>query len=160
MTDTKPTKRTRYAARTVRWRFETVNEAPAEFIEAVKVNIATPDDVYSRYMWVFKDQVRERFVVLWLNANNKAIGMEVVTEGILNSSLVHPREVFRGAIVGSAASIILMHNHPSENPEPSAEDVAITRQMAEAGRMLGIPVHDHVIFTGEAFTSLAERGML
>lgn len=88
------------------------------------------------------------------------MGFEVVTEGTLNASLVHPREVFRGAIVATSASIILMHNHPSGNAAPSTEDIQITKQMVEAGRIIGIPVHDHIIFADDTYTSLAEQGLL
>jgi len=88
------------------------------------------------------------------------IGFEIITEGILNSSLVHPREIFRGAIVATCASIIIAHNHPSGNPEPSSEDIQITKQVTEAGKIIGIPLHDHIIFTEEAFTSFAERGLI
>ncbi|HZY10932.1 MAG TPA: JAB domain-containing protein, partial [Bacteroidota bacterium] len=83
-----------------------------------------------------------------------------ISEGILNSSLVHPREVFKPAITEPSASIILIHNHPSGNPEPSSEDIQITRQMVEAGKIIGIPVHDHIIITAHAHTSFVERGLL
>ena len=88
------------------------------------------------------------------------MGYEIITEGLLNSSLVHPREVFRGAIVATCASVILMHNHPSNNLEPSREDISITKQIVEAGKIIGIPVHDHIIFTNESYTSLTERGLM
>ena len=83
-----------------------------------------------------------------------------MSEGLLNSSLTHPREVFRGAIVATAAAIIIAHNHPSESTEPSQEDISITKQIMEAGKIIGIPVHDHIIFAGDTYTSLAERGLL
>jgi DNA repair protein RadC len=124
------------------------------------VVIRSPSDVFENYQSLFKDQVRERFVVLWLNSANKVIGFEIITEGLLNSSLTHPREVFRGAIVSTSASIILAHNHPSGNPEPSQEDISITKQIVESGKIIGIPVHDHIIFADNNFTSLAERGLV
>ena len=98
--------------------------------------------------------------MLWLSSANKVIGFEVITEGLLNSSLCHPREVFRGAIVATAASIILVHNHPSGNLEPSQEDIAITKQLIDAGRICGIPVHDHLIIADSTYTSMAERGLM
>ena len=122
--------------------------------------IRSPADVFQNYQSLFKDQVRERFVVLWLNSANKVLGFEVITEGLLNSSLTHPREVFRGAIVSTSASIILAHNHPSGNPEPSQEDISITKQIVDSGKIIGIPVHDHIIFADNNFTSLAERGII
>ena len=101
-----------------------------------------------------------RFIVFWLNSANKVTGFEIISEGILNSSVVHPREVFRGAIVATAASIIIAHNHPSDNPEPSQEDIVITRQLVESGKITGIPIHDHIIFAGNTYLSFAERGLL
>ena len=83
-----------------------------------------------------------------------------LTRGTLDASLVHPREVFRAALESSAAALIVVHNHPSGNPEPSEEDVAITRQLVQAGRIMGIPVRDHLIVAGNAHTSMAERGYI
>jgi DNA repair protein RadC len=83
-----------------------------------------------------------------------------VTRGTLTSSLVHPREVFRAAILAGAAGIILVHNHPSGDPTPSADDRAVTRQMVDAGRLLGVPVYDHVILAGERYVSFAEASLL
>jgi DNA repair protein RadC len=99
-------------------------------------------------------------VVIWLNTANRVSGFEILSEGTLNTSVVHPREVFRGAIVATCAGIILAHNHPSGNPEPSPEDLQITRQIVEAGRIIGIPVHDHIIFADKTYTSFSEQGLL
>lgn len=106
--------------------------------------------------------LHERFVVIPCDSSNKPKGYFEVTVGTLNSSLVHPREVFQRAILCNAANIILAHNHPSGNPEPSQEDMAITRQLVEAGKILGIPVLDHLIICTETkqYTSLAERGLI
>src|SRR3989449_10547191 len=84
----------------------------------------------------------------------------LITRGILNSSLVHPREVFRGAIAEAAAGIIVVHNHPSGDPTPSADDRAVTRQLVDAGRLLDVPVYDHVIVGGAHYVSFAEAGLL
>lgn len=150
----------KYAIRTVTWRFKESIELAPEFAGKPSVVIRSPEDIHTNYKSLFTDQVRERFVVFWLSSMNKVIGFEIVTEGLLNSSLVHPREVFRGAIVTTAAAVILAHNHPSENSEPSQEDIAITKQIVESGRIIGIPVHDHIIFAGDRYTSLAERGLI
>ena len=150
----------KYAIRTVTWRFKESIELAPEFTNTRSVTILSPEDVFRNYQSLFKDHVRERFVVFWLNSVNKILGFEVVTEGLLNSSLVHPREVFRGAIVATAAAIIIAHNHPSESTEPSQEDISITKQIMEAGKIIGIPVHDHIILAGNAYTSLVERGLL
>lgn len=99
-------------------------------------------------------------MVVSLNSSNRIVSERVITTGLLNSSLTHPREVFHAAILERAAAVLLVHNHPSGNREPSEEDVRVTRQIAEAGRIMGIPVHDHLIVAGNAYTSFAERGLL
>ena len=103
---------------------------------------------------------QEVFMVVSLNSNNRLLSEHTITTGLLNSSLTHPREVFRTAILENAASVILIHNHPSGNREPSEEDVRVTRQIVEAGQIVGIPVHDHIIITANTCTSFAERGLL
>ena len=127
---------------------------------ADKLQVCSPEDVVQRFQPLLRDLKQEIFKVLLLDSANHLVRDVNVSEGILNSSLVHPREVFRHAILEPAASIILLHNHPSGNPEPSAEDIQITRQLVEAGKIIGIPVHDHIILTPHAYTSFAERGIL
>ncbi len=100
---------------------------------------------------------RECFVVLLLDGKHRLQAEEAVSEGTLTSSLVHPREVFRPAIRGGAAAVVVAHNHPSGDPEPSAEDLEVTRRLAETGRLLGIPLLDHVIVGEGAWVSLRER---
>ena len=145
--------------RTISWRFSDIALVYPE-LQQQKIYIRSPQDVYNNFLFLFKQQVKERFIAFWLNSANRVIGFEVITEGLLNSSLVHPREVFRGAIVATCASIIIAHNHPSGNTEPSAEDLSITKQIAEAGKIVGIPVHDHIIFTDDSYTSFAERSLI
>jgi DNA repair protein RadC len=105
------------------------------------------------------DRDREAFIVLLLDVKHRVIAEEVVTIGILDGSLIHPREVFKAAVAGSAAGIIIAHNHPSGDPKPSGEDLATTKRLVEAGKILGIPVVDHVIVgsTGAHF-SFREQG--
>jgi DNA repair protein RadC len=103
---------------------------------------------------------KETFVVVLLNAANQIIRHTTVSEGSLNAVMIHPRDVFRLAIAESAAAIIVAHNHPSGNTEPSAEDLAITRQLAEAGRIVDIRVLDHVIIAGDDYTSFVERHLM
>lgn len=104
---------------------------------------------------------REHFVGIYLNSANRLISINTVSVGTLNSSLVHPREVFKLAYMVSAASVIAVHNHPSGNIEPSREDISITKQLVEAGKILGIPLHDHIIVTdGTGYTSFEERGLI
>ena len=125
-----------------------------------KAFIRTPEDVARRMVPRLRDLTREEFVVLLLDSQNALQREEHVTVGTLNSSVVHPREVFKPAIDFKAASVIVVHNHPSGNKEPSHEDIEITKQLVEAGKILGIPLHDHVIVAGEAYTSFADRGLI
>lgn len=122
--------------------------------------IRAPEDVARLMVPLLRDQTVEFFYVLVLDSMNGLKNTLQVTSGTLNASLVHPREVFKLAIDHRAASIVVVHNHPSGNPEPSREDVDITRQLAEAGKVVGIPLHDHIIIAGERHTSMAERGLL
>ncbi len=122
--------------------------------------IRRPEDVVEAIGPVLRSLSQEEFWLLPLSSSNALLRPLRITVGTLNSSLVHPRECFRPAIERSAAAVVVAHNHPSGNPEPSQEDIAITRQLAEAGRVLGIPLHDHVIIAGARHTSLAERGLL
>lgn len=119
-----------------------------------------PDKIARYYGAKLRDKKKEEFWVLMLNSSNKVFKEEKVTEGILNSSLVHPREIFRSAILESAASIILLHNHPSGSKEPSREDILITKQLADAGSILQIRVHDHIIIAGMDYTSMKVLGYI
>jgi DNA repair protein RadC len=150
----------RYHSRTISWRFKEITFDLPELKGKQSVTIKSPKDLFNSYHSLFDNQVRERFVVFWLNSANKVIGFDIISEGLLNTSLCHPREIFRGAIVATAASIIIAHNHPSGNSEPSDEDVRVTRQIVEAGKIIGIPVHDHIIFIAGEFFSLAEHGLI
>lgn len=109
---------------------------------------------------MFDGEVKERFVVFWLNTANVVTGFEVISEGLLNSSLVAPREVFRGAIVATCANIILAHNHPSGNTDASQEDISITKKLVEAGKIIDISVFDHIIFAENSYTSFVSRGLI
>jgi DNA repair protein RadC len=100
---------------------------------------------------------RETFHVLLLDGKHRLMRSVRVSEGTLTSSLVHPREVFGPAVREAAAAVIVAHNHPSGDPEPSGEDLAVTRRLIEAGRLLGVPVLDHVVIGDGAFVSLRER---
>lgn len=122
--------------------------------------LRSPSDAVSRFAPSMRDLPREVFRVILLNTAARIIQSFVASEGGLAASIVEPRIVFRKAILHHAASIICLHNHPSGNPEPSAEDANITRQLAEAGKVLGIPLQDHIIIAGDGYTSLAERGMI
>jgi len=122
--------------------------------------IRSPRDVYHAYVGRLQDLPVEEFHVAVLDAQHRLERDILVTRGILNSSLVHPREVFREAIAERAAAIVLVHNHPSGDPTPSPDDRAVTEQLVAAGRLLDIPVHDHVIVGRGRFVSFAEAGLL
>ena len=117
-------------------------------------------DVAGYYLPLMKDLRREVFRVLLLSRANRLIKDVTVSEGTLDASIVHPREVFREALLEPAAGVILIHNHPSGNPSPSEEDLRITKQLVEAGRLLGIRVYDHIILAGENYRSLADDGLI
>lgn len=122
--------------------------------------IRSPRDVVAVFAPRLEDLPVEEFHVAVLDAQHRLERDITVTRGILNSSLVHPREVFREAIAERAAAIILIHNHPSGDPTPSADDRNVTDQLVAAGRLLDIPVHDHVIIGRGRYTSFAEAGLL
>lgn len=105
------------------------------------------------------EMAEEVFSIIALNTKSEVIGLFEVSRGTLDSSLVHPREVFKRALLINAASIILLHNHPSGNPKPSPEDIRLTKRLKDAGELLGIQVLDHVII-GDGYFSLKEKGMM
>ncbi len=121
--------------------------------------IREPADVVP-YIRDIVDKKQEHFVCISLTGAGEVLASRVVSVGLLDAALVHPREVFADAVSDRAASVILAHNHPSGVCEPSPEDVTLTRQLAEAGRTLGIPVVDHIIVSRGRFVSLRERGQL
>ncbi len=122
--------------------------------------VRSPRDVVAVFAPKLEDSPVEEFHVAVLDSQHRLERDVTVTRGILNSSLVHPREVFRQAIAERAAAIVLVHNHPSGDPTPSADDRAVTEQLVAAGRLLDIPVHDHVIIGRGRYTSFAEAGLL
>jgi DNA repair protein RadC len=122
--------------------------------------LRSPRDVWLAYGPRLEDLPVEEFHVAVLDAQHRLDRDILVTRGILNSSLVHPREVFREAIAERAAAIVLVHNHPSGDPTPSADDRAITAQLVSAGRLLDIPVADHVVVGRGRYLSFSEAGML
>ena len=128
---------------------------------AAPAHCATPADV-AKTLADTARLAQEAFTVLTLNTKNRVLDRHLVSLGLVDASLVHPREVFRPAILDGAAAVILSHNHPSGDPTPSVEDLRITRQLLEAGRLLDIRVLDHVILgRGDTpYTSLREAGLL
>ncbi len=125
-----------------------------------KLMVRSPADVHRLCAPSLQDLVVEEFHVLTLDVQNQVTQDILITRGILNSSLVHPREVFRAAIAEAAAGVIVVHNHPSGTPTPSEDDRVVTTQLVEAGRLLDLPVYDHVIVAGNQYFSFAEAGLL
>ena len=125
-----------------------------------KVSFKRSSEVFEHYLPLMRDLRKEVFKVLLLNRANRLIKEVTISEGTLEASIVHPRDVFREALLEPAAGVILIHNHPSGNASPSEEDLRITKQLVEAGRLLGIKVYDHIILAGESHRSLADEGLL
>jgi len=125
-----------------------------------RVRVQGPEDVAAVYGPLMRDLKTEIFKIVFLNTANVIAGDETVSVGGLSAAIVEPRAIFRSAIGRNAAAIIALHNHPSGNPEPSRADIKITRQIASAGNLMGVPLHDHLIIAGAGYTSLAERGIL
>ncbi len=123
-------------------------------------SIRSPEDVRKLLLERLRFEEREHFFTVLLNTKNHCLGIEEVSVGSLNSSIVHPREVFRAAIRRSAAALIIAHNHPSGDCTPSREDLEVTRRLTEAGRLLGIDVLDHVIFGDGVILSFKEKGLM
>jgi DNA repair protein RadC len=129
-------------------------------VPAARVTLSGPAEVYAAYGPLMEDLTREVFRIALLDAQNGLLRDRVISEGTLSASLVHPREVFKLAILESAASVILLHNHPSGDPPPSREDVRLTRQLVECARLLDLRIHDHGIVGRGAYVSLAEKGLI
>ena len=103
---------------------------------------------------------REKFICIHLNVKNQLISFEVVSTGSLTSSIVHPREVFKAAILANAAALVFIHNHPSGDPKPSLDDIEITKRLEKAGNLLGIEVLDHVIIGRDGFYSFRQHNLI
>jgi DNA repair protein RadC len=123
-------------------------------------DIKNPEAVVKAIRSSIKEKAKEHFKLILLNPRNKIIGISTISIGTLNASLVHPREVFKDAITHSAASVILAHNHPSGDLEPSEDDLKITKKLVDSGKILGIEVLDHIIIAKHGFKSLANEGLI
>ncbi|MDO8451265.1 MAG: DNA repair protein RadC [bacterium] len=121
--------------------------------------IITSKDVVAQ-LTELRHNKREHFVVLYLNARNQMVHKETISMGTLNANLVHPREVFEPALKHSAASITVAHNHPSEDPKPSEDDLEVTKRLVEAGKIMGIEIADHVILTKNSHLSFKEEHLI
>lgn len=128
----------------------------------VSKKIQSPEDIFEVIQKVIKasEYAEENLWMITLDVKNNITGIFTVSTGSLNSSIVHPREVFKRAMLQNAASIIICHNHPSGDPAPSKEDIGITKRLYEAGRILGIELLDHIIAGDNSYTSLKEKGFI
>lgn len=122
--------------------------------------VTCPEDAADYAMPRFRYEDREHFAVILLNVKNHILSMPVISVGSLTASVVHPREVFKAAIQQTAASMILVHNHPSGDPTPSKEDIEVTARMVQVGRVMDIPVLDHIILGNDNYISLKEKGVI
>ncbi len=128
---------------------------------AEKVEIVHgPEDAAHYAMPRFRFEQKEHFAVMLLNTKNHILGLTDISIGSLSASIVHPREVFQAALRYAAAALILLHNHPSGDPSPSREDIQVTQRLVKAGKVMDIPVLDHIILGDNRFVSLKEKGML
>lgn len=122
--------------------------------------INCPTDIYELLKERMRYYDREHFQAVFLNTKHHVLAVETISVGSLNSSIVHPRELFKNSIKRSAAALVIAHNHPSGDPSPSAEDIAITRRLVEAGNIIGIQLLDHIIIGESSFVSLKEQGII
>jgi DNA repair protein RadC len=123
-------------------------------------DIKNPQSVVIAIRAGIKDKAKEHFKLILLNTRNKIIGISTISVGSLNTSVVHPREVFKDAIIHNAHSVVLAHNHPSGDTNPSEDDLTITKRLKEAGKILGIEVIDHIIISKNGYFSFKEKGLL
>ncbi|MPN37272.1 hypothetical protein SDC9_184788 [bioreactor metagenome] len=149
------------------------NNTPAKRINIVSIKmvreasilygvrkINSPADAVDLGKKFLEDSDREQLVVCCLDTKNQPLALNVVSVGSINSSIAHPREVFKASILSNAASIIIFHNHPSGDPTPSNEDINITNRLKESGKIIGIDLIDHIIIGDDSFCSLKEKGIL
>lgn len=125
-----------------------------------KYVVRSPEDGADYVMEDMRHLEQEHFITMFLNTKNQIIHSQTIFIGTLNSSIVHPREIFREAVRRSAASLIVAHNHPSGDPTPSPEDIHVTKRLVEAGKIMGIDLLDHLIIGNGEFVSLKEKGHL
>ena len=143
-----------------KYRLELVKEESHKY--EVETRISCPKDIYEVLTKVCRIQcnAEEVFILITLNTKNIVTGYIEVHRGTINTSLVHPREVFKRALLNNASNIMVAHNHPSGDPNPSKEDIQITERLKEAGNLLGINLLDHIIVGEDKYISLKEKGVL
>lgn len=130
-------------------------DVPAEYATTKFTSAAQVHEMF----WNLREETKEHFIALHLDGKNRIVAMDRVSTGSLNQSIVHPREVFKTALLSSAAAIIFIHNHPTGDPTPSNEDRAVTTRLKEAGDLLGVKVLDHIVI-GNTYYSFVENGLI
>jgi DNA repair protein RadC len=135
----------------------TVAEGVGSYLSP-KIRYTSPTQIYDTFGFL-EYETKEYFIALHLDGKNRILAVDICSVGSLNQSIVHPREVFKTALLSSAAAIILLHNHPSGDPTPSSEDLEVTKRLREAGDLLGIKVLDHLVI-GSTYYSFVERGVI
>ena len=146
-------------AASIKAAMELANRFQARRFESLE-RFTAPAQVFEHFHHEFRDRRKEHFLALLLDGKNRIIKRVQISEGSLNQSIVHPREVFSPAVRESAAAIILVHNHPTGDPTPSREDIEITRRLKEAGDIMGVKVLDHIIIGDGTFLSFTAQGMM
>ncbi len=122
--------------------------------------VSEPKEAYELVREILENEDREKLIACFLNTKNQPVAINVISVGSLNSSIIHPREIFKVAILSNSASFILFHNHPSGNPEPSSEDIMATSRIKECGKLMGIEMLDHIIIGDETYCSMVEKGLV
>jgi DNA repair protein RadC len=135
----------------------TVREPIGDYLQP-HTRYTSASQVFDTFSFL-RQETKEYFIALHLDGKNRVVCIDLVSTGSLNQSIVHPRELYKTALLSSAAAVILMHNHPTGDPTPSTEDLTITRRLIEAGELIGIRILDHIII-GDSYYSFAERGHL
>ena len=129
-------------------------------LKSSKEAVTSPDKMFEHLKTLITDEFKEHFLVVSLNTRNRVTAIDVVSIGTLTCSLVHPRECYSVAIKRRAAHIIIAHNHPSGDTDPSEDDLKITKRLVDAGKIMGIEVLDHIIFTQSSFLSFKEKCLI
>jgi DNA repair protein RadC len=136
----------------------TIHEVPSDYING-RTRITSSKEVFELFRFL-ANETKEHFLALHLDSKNRVLCIDQVSTGSLNATVVHPRELFKGCLLSSAAAVLFLHNHPSGDPEPSREDLELTTRLKEGGELLGIRVLDHIIIGSGRYISLADQGLV
>jgi len=153
-----PTKTIRMKTIRPVWEKLTIHEVPESYFSG-RSRVTSSADIFKLFGFL-SNESREVFMALHLDSKNRIVCLDQVSTGSLNASIVHPREVFKSAMLSSAAAILFLHNHPSGDPTPSKEDLELTKRLKEAGELLGVRVLDHIVIGSGCYQSLADKGII